>query len=288
MSLGLTIRNLRNQKNMSQTDLAEVLAVSRQSVSKWETDGAVPDLDKIVMMSQLFEVSLDALVKGNLSDAAEGTPQTVSETSQGNKDDRRAPGRTVGVILLCFGALITLLFLFLTGSLGGLPLAIPFLLCGLICLNARRRVGLWCAWASYLCVDLYLRYATGITWQIIFSTIGYRPEWNYVRLAVGWGQFLVGVFLIFCTLRAFRTAEMLKHYNLVPIASGWILLGGLSFLQSWIIRHLHSLPYEQVEDIWYYLIRCGGDYLRLALLIALLVLSFAFLRQRPQRIKRAK
>lgn len=204
MSLGLTIRDLRNQKNMSQTDLAEALSISRQSVSKWETDGAIPDLEKLVMMSELFGVTLDALVKGNLPDAPGETPQTSPEKAPESRGDRRAPYRIAGVILLGFGTLITLLFLSSGGGLSGLLLASPFLLCGIICLSVHRRVGLWCGWASYLCVDLYLRYATGISWQIIFSTIGYQPEWNYVRLAIGWGQFLAGVILIFYTLRALR------------------------------------------------------------------------------------
>lgn len=284
MSLGLTIRDLRNQRNMSQNDLAEALAVSRQSVSKWETDSAVPELDKLVSMSELFDVTLDELIKGNLSDEPVEKSQTDSEKAPGNKDGSRTSHQTAGMILLCFGALITLLFLLLGGGLGGLLFALPFLLCGIICLGVHRRAGLWCAWVFYLYMDLYLRYATGITWQIIFSTIGYQMEWNYARLAIGWGQFLAVVILILCTLRSFRAVEISRGQRVVPIVCGWVLLAGLSFLQGWLIRHLHSLPYEQVKDIWYYLIRGCGDYLRLALLVTLLVLSRALLRQRNKTV----
>ena len=59
MSLGTNISRLRAEHHLSQGDLAEALAVSRQSVSKWETDSSVPDLDKLVKLSQLFGVSLD-------------------------------------------------------------------------------------------------------------------------------------------------------------------------------------------------------------------------------------
>ena len=48
---------------MSQGDLAEKLNVSRQSVSKWETGASTPDLDKLIAMSELFQVTLDELVK---------------------------------------------------------------------------------------------------------------------------------------------------------------------------------------------------------------------------------
>lgn len=64
MNLGESIRTLRGEKHLSQNDLADTLGVSRQSVSKWETEGAVPDLDKLVAMSELFGVTLDELVKG--------------------------------------------------------------------------------------------------------------------------------------------------------------------------------------------------------------------------------
>lgn len=62
MSLGERIYKLRTEKELSQGDLAEALEVSRQSISKWETNGSVPELDKLVKLSEVFGVSLDALV----------------------------------------------------------------------------------------------------------------------------------------------------------------------------------------------------------------------------------
>jgi len=54
MSLGEKIYKLRTEKNLSQGDLADRLEVSRQSVSKWENNNAVPDLDKIIALSEIF------------------------------------------------------------------------------------------------------------------------------------------------------------------------------------------------------------------------------------------
>lgn len=62
MNLGERIYKYRTAKNMSQGDLADALDVSRQSVSKWETGTAVPELDKLVKLAELFEISLDELV----------------------------------------------------------------------------------------------------------------------------------------------------------------------------------------------------------------------------------
>ncbi len=63
MTLGEKIYNLRTEKGFSQETLGEKLGVSRQSVSKWETDRSVPELEKIVAISDLFEVSTDYLLK---------------------------------------------------------------------------------------------------------------------------------------------------------------------------------------------------------------------------------
>lgn len=54
---------LRKEKEWSQEQLAEQLGVSRQAVSKWESAQAIPDLDKLLKMSELFGVSVDYLVK---------------------------------------------------------------------------------------------------------------------------------------------------------------------------------------------------------------------------------
>ena len=65
MTLGQHLTYLRTGRGWSQDVLAEQLGVSRQSVSKWETDSSVPDLDKLLGLSELFGVTLDELVKGN-------------------------------------------------------------------------------------------------------------------------------------------------------------------------------------------------------------------------------
>ena len=64
MNIGENIYKYRTANNMSQTDLANALEVSRQSVSKWENNSAVPDLERIINMSKLFDVTLDELVYG--------------------------------------------------------------------------------------------------------------------------------------------------------------------------------------------------------------------------------
>ena len=66
MSLGENLQFLRKSKNMTQEDLAEALCVSRQSVSKWESDATFPEMDKIMQICDMFSCSIDALIKGNV------------------------------------------------------------------------------------------------------------------------------------------------------------------------------------------------------------------------------
>lgn len=61
MSLAENIKKYRAEKKMSQEELAEALGVTRQSVSKWETEKGNPDTDKLIQMSQLFGISLGEL-----------------------------------------------------------------------------------------------------------------------------------------------------------------------------------------------------------------------------------
>lgn len=65
MKLGERIRQNRIDKGLTQQDLAEMLNVSRPTISNWETGRSYPDLESLVMISNLFEESLDRLLKGD-------------------------------------------------------------------------------------------------------------------------------------------------------------------------------------------------------------------------------
>ena len=105
MDLGNNIYEYRTKKGWSQSELAEELGVSRQSVSKWENNSAVPDLDKLIKMKTLFEVSIDEIVFGGKEEAA---PQ-LEPTSQ----KRVRSVRTVsGMVMLVFGMTFFLLSIF--------------------------------------------------------------------------------------------------------------------------------------------------------------------------------
>lgn len=58
------IQNLRKVKGISQEELADKVGVSRQAVSKWESEQSVPDLEKVIIMSEYFNVTTDYILKG--------------------------------------------------------------------------------------------------------------------------------------------------------------------------------------------------------------------------------
>lgn len=67
MNFGENLQNLRKLKNYSQEDLADKLQVSRQAVSKWESGTGYPETEKLISICELFDCSMDELVKGKIS-----------------------------------------------------------------------------------------------------------------------------------------------------------------------------------------------------------------------------
>ena len=66
MTLGEKLSKLRKENNITQEQLAATLGVSRQAISKWESDTTYPETDKLIRMSELFDCSLDYLLKDKI------------------------------------------------------------------------------------------------------------------------------------------------------------------------------------------------------------------------------
>lgn len=122
MILADKIIDLRKKAGWSQEELAEKLGVSRQSVSKWEGAQSIPDMNKILQLSDLFGVSTDYLLKDSM-EAAEPLPATDDDKAEGTTfvsmeeanafieyKQESAPRIALGV-LLCILSPITLILL---------------------------------------------------------------------------------------------------------------------------------------------------------------------------------
>lgn len=66
MELGKQIKKCRQEANLSQEELAERVYVSRQTISNWENDKSYPDVNSLVLLSEVFHISLDKLIKGDI------------------------------------------------------------------------------------------------------------------------------------------------------------------------------------------------------------------------------
>lgn len=74
MSLGEKLARLRREHNLTQEQLAELLGVSRQAISKWESNAAYPETEKLIRLARMYDCSLDYLV---LDKSPEKSPETV-------------------------------------------------------------------------------------------------------------------------------------------------------------------------------------------------------------------
>ena len=212
MTLGERICAQRTALGMSQDRLAEQLEVSRQSVSKWETDASVPDLDKLVKLSELFHMTLDELVKGETAAAPE------KEAAQPERPAEPVPGRNSGrtVRLILGGALITcglvmfVLVMLLNGSSLELLISGCLALVGLILLlpPVGRLIALWVLWG--LIVLVFMPRATGIRPAWVFSATLYqlcgegRPGPYRWYLIAAWAEVLTGLALAAATVLTLR------------------------------------------------------------------------------------
>lgn len=66
MQLGKHIKQLRHEKSLSQEKLAEMVYVSRQTISNWECDKSYPDINSLVLLSQVLDVTIDQLIKEDI------------------------------------------------------------------------------------------------------------------------------------------------------------------------------------------------------------------------------
>ena len=80
MQFSEKLSQLRRKAGLSQEQLADRLGVTRQSVSKWESGTAVPELGKLIALSELFEVSVDYLVKDWVEEEAGANTERLEET----------------------------------------------------------------------------------------------------------------------------------------------------------------------------------------------------------------
>ncbi len=92
---------LRKNKNLSQEDLGNELGVARQTISKWELGETTPEMDKLIKMSEIFEITLDDLIKD--------TEPNIDNNDINNANTQKLAGLVIK-ILKCIGIFIIIAF----------------------------------------------------------------------------------------------------------------------------------------------------------------------------------
>ena len=118
MEFGNKLYELRKAKGLSQEELASRLEVTRQTVSKWELGDSTPDLEKLVLLAELFEVSLDELVLDKVSVTTKLEELGAKVMTQENRQKARKGLKLFGIIagaVLAIDALSLLIYFLFWG-----------------------------------------------------------------------------------------------------------------------------------------------------------------------------
>ena len=220
MTLGERIAAQRTELHLSQSELAEKLEVSRQSVSKWETDTSVPELDKLVKLCDLFALSMDQLVRGEEGVRPDRPPD---RGDRGGEEVHTGPPMRmiVGIVLLALAALAFLMTLLIWGSpLISLVMPVPLLVPGVLCL-VLKRPGLWCAWAVCAMVDAYFYFGTGVNWSWFLYLGSGGP--GLVHILIAGAMLAWRLVMIWATARHFREGQLWTRGRLLLLAAACLL-----------------------------------------------------------------
>lgn len=113
--IGVHLKRIRKERHLSQEQVAQRLNISRQAISRWENDLAMPDIDNLVVLSRLYEVSIEELL---------GEKEVISEEETGTliESPLQEEKKSSEIILAC--AIITMLVCSCVLPFAAIPLSI--------------------------------------------------------------------------------------------------------------------------------------------------------------------
>lgn len=216
MTIGEKISKLRKENNYTQEQLADILNVSRQSVSKWESNTAYPETDKLIVLARLFECSTDYLLKDECTCKNGDFEKSIDEGASVEAEYPSRNQKVIGYILLAVSLIAGILIFLLAESEEELYVPIPFVIsaltCSLICLFVRYKAAYWCVWAIVAPLVLFTPHIVG--WSALNGI-------NLVLIC-----FYVTMFFVARKLFANFEISVSKKKSIL-VAIGWIALIGL-------------------------------------------------------------
>lgn len=240
--LGERINKYRTARGLSQLELSELLEVSRQSISKWETDVAVPDLAKLVKMAELFGISLDELVLGKvpegeeIKEEKEEVPEVPAPVKEEKPYSRIKSG--MGFMFLGVGILLGFFILLMSGDIvGAIVCFMPFGVSAFFCLKQFRHAALWCAETWYVFIIGYFHFASGVDWnpRVAYLLLEGEDGLNLITV-MSFVFFFMLVGFICLTVFAYRKDEIrLSKKNHIVLAVVTALALPIKSLVRWLI-----------------------------------------------------
>ena len=126
MNFGQNLRNLRKSKNISQEELAERVRVSRQSVSKWETGEAYPEMNNILELCKIFHCHINDLVNDNILDI-DSLDEDVKMSAVKFKKEKQNQMKGISKVLSLIGKVAGIVARVAIGFVVVAMVSIPFL-----------------------------------------------------------------------------------------------------------------------------------------------------------------
>ena len=265
MDLGERLYQLRKARNLSQGEVADALGVSRQSVSKWENNTSVPELDKLVKLGELFGLTLDELVKGEIptAPAVQAAPPLRAAGPAGGR-------RVAAIVLLACGGVGTLLLC----ATMLIYLTLWLVLAGLLCWHAREHLGLYLGLSFWMILVVYFQNFSVLSpWNVLIPAAyrSYPPAY----LLLDWLFFLPLLLFLGLAVRA-----VWGRFNRPALLRLGLAVG--LFATATIVLHLLRIPALISIDVspgFYYPKPYQSE--ELVLLAALFPLPWGGYRRRP-------
>ena len=187
------IYELRKQRNMSQGDLADELDVSRQTVSKWENNSSIPELEKIIRLCEIFRVSSDYILRGitESTESAQNEQTVIKEKTV--IIEKKADIKTIFATGLFINAMF---FLFISPKTFYIPLLFGSV--AAILLLCKKHSVYFSLWLVFIYINVFCSLATVGGMDLIFRKFAYTSEYAYLLTVsyllwislftlVGWG-----------------------------------------------------------------------------------------------------
>lgn len=201
-SIGERIFELRKSKGLSQGDLADKLNISRQTVSKWENNMSAPEIEKLVMLGDIFGVSIDYIIKGEQAETGPSPTMVTERIIIKEKTKKTDAKKAVGIGLLIASAALLPLSV---ESLAAYCISVVMAVVGIIVLVLKTKAEIYVLWSLYIAATLFCTFSTAISPLHFFFKSYYQfSEFSLVHIFDL--LFLLAFFII-----AIRTYKLIKN-----------------------------------------------------------------------------